>query len=997
MKHAPVRGPKPSLVFLLLAQGAWVPAAFAQERPEVPRPSEAADAEDEPLIFVTGSRIPQSNLTAVSPVTLVRGEEVRLQGAVLAEDLINSLPQAFGGQGSRIANSATGTATVDLRGLGSTRTLVLINNRRLLPGDPRLPAPDLNFVPTSLISRVEVLTGGASSVYGSDAVAGVVNFILDTNFEGVRADVQYSFAQHDNRGRSGLRSALDARNFGYPQGSVADGGAFNIDLAFGAGTGDGRGHVTAYVGYRHLDPILQGRRDYSACVAQSRLDRDGFDCGGSQVSANGSFITRAGLFQLAPDGTFVRGFTPYNFAPSNHYQRPDERYVAGLFADYEIGTAVEPYLEFMFMDDRTVAQIAPSGDFFGTSTINCDNPLLSAQQRAIVCAPGNLIRNENGAVAVFTDSTGQSYFRGRLYIGRRNVEGGGRQDDLQHSDFRLVGGVRGDFGRVWTYDAYFLFGRVKRAETYLRDFSITRLERALDVVGGPGGQPVCRSRLTGVDPDCVPWNVFAPNAVDAAALAYLQTPAFQRGSVEQQVANVSVTGLLGELGLHSPWAAEGVAINFGLEYRKDSLTFEPDVAFRTGDLAGQESVQPVRGAFDVREAFAETQIPLIEQGTVTLALSAGLRLSSYDDGLSRFSTDAYKIGIDFSPVGDLRLRASYQRAVRAPNVQELFSPQILSGGGYEDPCAGAQPTATAAQCALTGVTAAQYGNLEPSPLEVNNVFGGGNPALGPETATTRSVGVVLQPRWLPGFTTTVDWFDIDVKDTISVIVPSAVFLTCLGTGDPDFCRRIHRDQFGSLWIDGYVDATTTNIGSVRTRGVDVAITFSRALRDLGSFNLEFLGTWLDRLETDNGGLAVPFDCAGLYGGVCRRPRPSWRHKARLSWSGSDGIGLSLAWRHFAPVAIDRSSDQSVLAGPFSPGIARLRSQDYFDVTAIFRIASNYRLRLGVNNLFDREPPIVGSGPTNAQNGCVALCSGNSFPQIYDVLGRYIFAGVTLDL
>jgi hypothetical protein len=358
----------------------------------------SADADtatqDQGDILVTGSRIPQPNLTSTSPVTVLNSQEVKITGTTRAEDLLNSLPQVFAGQSSTIANGASGTATVNLRGLGSERTLVLVNGRRLLPGDPFSSAADINAIPAAMIRRVDVLTGGASSVYGADAVGGVVNFIMDTDFEGIRIDGQYSFYQHENGAREPIRTAIRARNFALAADNVAGGGTTDITLSIGAGFDDGRGHVSAFIGYRDVNQILQSKYDYSGCALNARTDAaiaaapvgpggvTEFACGGSGTSRNGTFLTNVGNFQIGPNRTLIPGSTPYNFGPLNHYQRPDERYIAGAFAKYEISGALKPYLEFMFMDDKTVAQIAPSGDFFSTTTVNCDNPLLSAQQRA---------------------------------------------------------------------------------------------------------------------------------------------------------------------------------------------------------------------------------------------------------------------------------------------------------------------------------------------------------------------------------------------------------------------------------------------------------------------------------------------------------------------------------------------------------------------------------------------------------------------------------------
>ncbi len=1031
--------------------------AFAQpDQPPQAGPAEAAQPADDQgqEVVITGSRIPAPpNLTAVSPVTVVNSQEIRLQGTTRTEDLINSLPQSFGGQGGNLANGASGTATVNLRGLGTNRTLVLINGRRLGPGDPETPNPDINVIPSAIVSRVDVLTGGASSVYGSDAVSGVVNFIMDTELQGVRLDAQYSFYQHDNDDARGLDAALDLRGFGYPTGSVADGGTYDLSMAIGAGFDDNRGHIVAYAGYRKLQAVTQGRRDYSACASQARptavpaSPSPFITCGGSATSANGTFIVYSGgtstFFQVGPNRTLIPGFTPYNFAPTNYFQRPDERYTLGAFANYEISPALVPYLEVMFMDDRTVAQIAPSGDFGNTFSINCDNPLMSAQQRAIVCAPGNLLTtpdipgqapstvtsdaNANPPVVrppqVFIDpTTGLPYFRGFVQLLRRNVEGGGRRDDLQHTNYRIVGGMRGDLSDVWSYDMYYYFAQTNFAETYTNDFSVTRLRRALDVIDNPatpGVDPVCRSTLDGTDPSCVPWDIFATGSVTPAALAYLQTPGFKRGTNQQTVASASLTGNLGSWGIQFPWANSGVGIALGVEYRKELLDEQTDAAFSalpSSDLAGQGApTLSIHGEFDVKEAFAEVRIPIVEDGFFQyLGLEAGYRYSDYGVGDRSFSTDTYKIGLDFAPVRDIRLRAAYNRAVRAPNIQELFAPQRVALNGNGDPCAGdfnpatpaGPPSATLVQCQAQGVTAGQYGGIAGNPAGQYNGLIGGNPNLEPEIADTYTVGVVLQPRFIPRLAITIDWFKISIDQAVQPIGQDAILQACVDSLNPTFCGLIHRDSLGSLWRSGsgFVIDLPQNIGGFSTRGIDVGVGYSMPISDSwGSLSFNLVGTWLDKLVTDNG--IQVYDCAGLYGLICTTPSPEWRHKARLTYTHPSGIGLSFQWRYFSGVGLDRADEsQPVLsrtngvANQFAPFNERIPAQSYFDLTLTARIGDHYNFRLGVNNITDRAPPIVGANGTSAViNACTGVfCSGNTFPNVYDAMGRYIFAGVTLD-
>lgn len=979
--------------------------AYAQDAPA------AAEEADDAVIIVTGTRIPQPNLTGLAPVTVVGAQEIKQMGVTRTEDLLNSLPQVFGDMGGNIANGATGTATVNLRNLGPERTLVLINGRRLMPGNPTSDngsAADINFIPAALVKRVDVLTGGASSTYGSDAVAGVVNFIMDTDFEGFQIDAQYSLYQHNNNS-SILDAAHAARGFTQPKGSVNDGGTIDLTVSFGGKFGDDdQGHFTAYAGYRKLKAVTQNRRDFSSCASQVSA-ASALSCGGSATSANGTFFDWASnTLQTGPGRTFIPGFTPYNFAPLNYFQRPDERYTAGVFADYEINEHFHPYMEAMFMDDRTVAQIAESGNFGNTLSVNCDNPLLSPQQLALVCAQPNLVTRilengfpivEEGAVPlVFTDqTTGAQYNRGFLQGLRRNVEGGPRRDDLQHTSFRVVVGMKGEINKAFSYDASYVFGRTNYAETYFNEFSARRLNLATDVVTNPAtGLPVCRAALSGIDTTCVPYDQYGgPGFITPAALNYVQIPGFQRGNTQERVFNANITGALGEYGLKTPWADQGLGINIGFEYRKESLELNTDQAFQQGDLTGQGAATlPVSGSFDVKELFGEFQLPIVQEGFVhRLSLEGGYRYSHYSTGVN---TDTYKIGLEFAPVRDITFRAGYNRAVRAPNVQDLFAPVRVALNGSSDPCAGSEPDATAAQCALTGLDPSQY-PVAANPAGQFNGLIGGNPNLTPEKSDTKTIGLVFQPSFLPGFNATIDGFDIKVKNLISTFGQDVTIAQCIATGDPTFCSLIQRDATGSLWRSsaGFISDLNRNIGSVKTRGIDVGASYSRRL-GASSIAVSLQGTYLDKFRTNNG-ISAPYDCAGYYGLVCGTPAPKWRHKARISYNMLNGLGLSLAWRYFGSVKLDRSSSNPTLAGAFAAFNEKLKAQSYFDVSATFDITDQYTFRLGVQNILDNDPPIIGAnGTSSVVNACTAVfCSGNTFPNVYDAMGRYLYAGVTL--
>jgi len=983
-----------------------VPAAkqpFAIAAAPAPTQVEAASASAQSII-VTGSRLAQPNLDSAGPVSVVSSHEIQLSGVSRTEDAINALPQAFAAQGANISNGASGTATVNLRGLGEARSLVLVNGRRLQPGDVLSPYADINMVPPALIKRVEVLTGGASSVYGADAVAGVVNFVLDTSFTGIRLDGQASVFNHYNDTNADILKANAIRGLYPPHGWSTNGGAQDVTGVFGAAFDDDRGHVTAFAAYRSQDPILQSTRDYSFCALgalpqpPSFPDIPRFFCGGPSESANGSFIQlnpqtfeTIDLFQVSGH-SFVPGFTSFNPAPYNYYQRPDERYSFGAFADYRLSGEISAYGELLFMDDHSLAQIAPSGDFRDTNRIACDNALLSQQQRDRICAPGRTFTGPlNG---------GENVEQTLTYVMRRNVEGGGRVDDIRHTDYRIVGGLRGDATPGVSFDAYYQFGRTLRNETYLNDFSVTRLARASDAVavdangqivapGTPGSTIVCRSVVTGIDTNCVPYNIFQEGSVTPEALAYLETPGFQRGVIDETVAHGDLTIEGDDYGLRIPWAETGVRLNVGAEYRKEKLDFDVDEQFRSGDLAGIGGpIPPVHGTFDVRELFAEIQLPIVQHDVIDeLTLSGGYRFSNYRVAGDGFHTDTYKLEAELAPVRDIRIRGSYNRAVRAPNITELFFPQSQGIAASADPCASpfgtSMPAWTAEQCRLTGVSASQYGHIVGNPAGQYNVLLGGNPSLRPEKADTWVAGVILRPSFIPGLAVTADYWKIRIKNLIGPSDFRATLEACAGVDrpqDPAACALIHRSPgTGSLWLgSGFIDVTNRNFAGIdlTTNGFDVQGSYERRMPSLGTLGISFSGTRVFNRDLPGPGN----ECAGYFGGICGTPTPEWRHKLRVSLFGSRA-GISGAWRHFSGV------DSKM---PVNPGTSRLSAAEYFDLALQFRASRWVNLRIGANNVLDREPPI-GGGAVG-----VGFGNGNTFPQVYDALGRYLFAAFTID-
>ena len=811
--------------------------------------------------------------------------------------------------------------------------------------------------------------------------------------------------------------------------------------------------------------MLQSRRNYSNCTVQESIRiTNGFfpwvfgpnntRCGGSATANPGNilvFITTPTVdasgnpinaktsttASLGPGTLTVGGANLFNYAPYNYFQRPDERYIAGAFADYEITPALKPYLEFMFMDDRTLAQIAPSGDFANTNLLNCDNPLLGAQQFQVLCGPGSL-NLVNGFLGNFPLAVGAgynpnpgaapidfinpvvgaanpTYQQAFAQLLRRNTEGGPRIADLKHVNYHAVLGLKGDLSKVWSYDSYFQYGKTDYTQVYKNEFSVRRLKNALDIVTNPAnGQPVCRSVLTGADPNCVPYDIFTAAGPSAAAINYLNVFGVITGQTSEQVADVNFTGALGEMGVQTPWSDEGVGVNLGAEYRKESLELNPDQSFQEGDLSGQGApTLPVSGNFRVLEVFGEANVPLIRHSFVEdLSLGLGYRKSYYKLSNNRtYDTDTYKLSAEFAPIRDIRFRGSYNRAVRAPNIQELFAPQFVGLDGSVDPCAGHQIQANEYGCRATGlaVGAATAAN----PAGQYNGLLGGNPNLSPEKATTKTVGVVLQPRMIPRLALTVDYWNIDLKGAIQGFGADAVINNCINhstaTAAAPSCALVHRDPGGSLWLTsgGFITDTPNNVGRIKTSGWDFNASYSYRLGGIGNLSGSFIGTLLDKYQVNNGLPGGIYDCVGLYGPTCSgatvassAPMPKWRHKARLSLQMPNGLGFSAQWRYIGKVDAETLSTNETLNGafPLNPGL-HIPSFSYFDLAMTATVGDHYNFRMGVNNVLDKRPPLVqtGSGALAGSNLCpTGPCNGNTYPGTWDALGRYLYAGVTLN-
>jgi iron complex outermembrane recepter protein len=992
---------------------AGVTSLHAQEAP-----APAANAAPVEEVVVTGSRLQTPNETSISPVTSVTATDIAATGLTRTEDILNNLPMVFAGMNSTTSNGADGTASIDLRGLGNQRTLVLVDGRRLGPGtgDGRNYS-DINQIPAALIERVDVETGGASAVYGADAVAGVVNFILNTHFEGVKIDAGYHFNEHSNT-NTYAQSLVTAAGDALPDSRVDTGFGKNVSILMGSNFADGKGNATVYATFDTQGAALQGKYDYSSC-ALSPAGKTQLTCGGSQISKSGLILAYGNsgsnlLYHTIDQHTGqIRPFNSatdlYNYGPLNYYQTPNERWTAGGFINYDINSHVNAYMEVMFTRNTSSAQIAASGDFGagGTTFVPCTNPLLSAQQRAVVCSASNLAAQGNP-----TENVNGTTIPGlNLYFLRRNVEGGPRIAAFQNDAMRIVAGLKGDFADAWHWDVYAQHGTVDANTSNENYFSSGNVANALNIISGPAnlptgapnpnaGKPECVSTYLGTDTKCVPYNVWAPGGVTPAAVAYLSAPLLVQSTVTEQVVSGNLTGDLGKYGVKLPTADSGLQVNIGSEYRSEASDFLPDALEQAGSAEGAGgATPPIHGNFHVREGFTEMRMPLLEHLPFadSLALEGGYRYSDYSEG---FKTNTYKAGIEYKPVHDLMVRASYQRAVRAPNIGELYTPQVVGLDGSADPCAGATPSASQAACALTGVSATQYGHISASTAHQYNGLLGGNPNLVPETADTYSIGAVFSPSFVQNLSFSVDYFNIQVKNVIGPIGGDTVLNNCLASGNAQssYCLAVHRAPgTGSLWLgnSGYVSDLNVNEGELYTAGFDFKANYRVPLRSLGSLAFGFEGTKLNSLATTPLEGGPSYDCKGFFGSTCGAANPNWRHVLNATWSTPwDGLDLTARWRYIGGDKSELTSTNGALAGNAFLPTSNIPAYNYLDLTAAFNLAKNVRMQVGVNNVADKDPPIVVGADCSTSSPAGANCNGNTFPGVYDAMGRYLFATVT---
>jgi outer membrane receptor protein involved in Fe transport len=968
-------------------------------------------------IVVTGSRIAQLARDTATPVSVVSAADIRLSGAINVEDIFKNstqfVPSTNGGAYGNVVPG--GTADVNLRGFGATRNLVLVNGRRFTISGPE-QVTDLNTIPTALIKRTEIVTGGSSAVYGSDAITGVVNFILRDDFHGLE-----------------LGSTL---NLDSPTGTPV----YSLDLTVGHNFGGGRGNITLSGNYLERGGITRAERGSFApqwlvagCVTADSYDKRGAGTplavpGGSTCRGAGGLpgLINSGSGDI-PNGRFTgvpvvgssgsnpaldaalvnaglgglgsRGFTfndagtiarpaldpqdNYNLQPDNYLIVPQQRWMGNAFAHYDISDRATAYGEFHYSRNKVDQQLAPAS-IGGNFLVNTNNPYLSGALQQVLT---QLDRAERTTSATNRPNDGLA----SLTMARRLVEVGPRLNSSERNVVRGVAGVRGKLGDVTpgflrdlSYDAYYSFAQTRQTDRQEGNISRRAFQAGLLSVGGAA--PLL--------------NVFGGN-LSQAGVDSLLGDATNHAVARQQVAALNLSGTLFELP-HGP-----AAFSMGVEWRKSSARDDPDPFLASGDAVGFPASLPTNGNITAREIYGEVKLPLLADLPMVqrLGVNGAFRYSDYDlKGVGGVWT--YLGGVEWRVDDGIALRGQYQRAVRAPNVGELFGGLRQSSEAAVDPCSNYQPTASRtaavrALCVASGVPAALVFTAPVQPNNLVTATYGGNPAVGVESSDTYTLGTVITPTAIPRLQVSVDYFNITLDGAIAPLGGGLnntlnLCYNVIQDSSSTFCQAINRNPVTGE-ISGQYSARIlqANTGSLKTSGIDLAARYSMdvgfglpGLGDRSTIALTTNWTWT-RDFTSTPVAAFPNiknRCVGAFGTTCGEPIPRFRGVTRVTWR-TGPLDLSVRGRFIDAVTIDTyllpkrsgAATTPVLDDLTNP---RIRAQQYFDVAFGYDVTSGIKITGGINNVLAHKPPIV----VNPR--------ANTYPTTYDALGMGFFLGAT---
>ncbi|MEM7357624.1 MAG: TonB-dependent receptor [Pseudomonadota bacterium] len=895
-------------------------------------------------VIVTGSRIKRADLSSVSPVSVVTGEEFKISGNLNVEQKLAELPQTLPSFGPSSNNPGDGTARVDLRGLGSARTLVLVNGRRYIPST-QTGVVDLNTIPGTLIKQVDVVTGGASAVYGSDALAGVVNFQLVDDFQGAEFTVLYDTT------------------------TEGDGEKINFDFTVGGNFDDGRGNAVVYGAVSDRAAVFAADRDFASVALTENNANTALVPGGSsgipgtRVFGGPTLPNGQNLGRFLPDGSGAP-FTladRFNYAPDNFLQIPQERYLISAMAHYDLTDNARVYTELSFIRNQVDQELAPTPAFLGSLEVNPDSPFFAPDVQTAL----NGIRSDTNGDGVVNGNDNAFL----PFIGRRMVENGSRQSLDTRDANRILVGVDGEINDTWSYDAFYSRSSLDQANILNNDVSDSRFRQAV-LVTDDGAS--CQDPSAG----CAPLNIFGAGNISQAAIDFVNIGATNLTQIVQEVIQGSVSGTLGSL----PATDQEVGVVLGVEYRKDESNFRPDTFLSSGDVLGFNAGNATTGKYDANEVFAEISAPITDQ----VELWGAYRYSDYSNigGVSSFAT-----ALSYAPNDKVRGRVGYQQAVRAPNVSELFSGSFNGFPTATDPCAadGFIPGVTSvALCEASGVPAGLVGNFNQANSQIEGSFGG-NANLSEESSDTFTVGLVFQPT--ENLDITLDYYDIEIEDAISVLGGSVdnvldICFNQIQDASSAFCQAVTRRPDGNV---GLVNVLNENIASIQTSGVDFTLNYNTDL-DFGiggndsTLSIDTKGTYLLDFDiTPVVGLDTVNECAGNFGNTCGSPLNEIIINTRVTWN-SGPWGISGLIRYLS-AADDDSLDNAGLTRD-DVLVDKISAEVYLDLAMTYDFSDDFSVTLGFNNILDTEPTPLGDVAEQV----------NTFPSTYDLLGpRFFFS------
>ena len=940
------------------AIGTMMPIAHAQD--------EGAQELEE--IVVTGSRIKRDTFNYSTPVSVIDNVEISSTGTTNLGDLLQTLPQSistFNNANTAFFTTFSGLSLTDLRYLGTDRTLVLVNGRRFVSGAP--PGGgygvDLNSIPTAIIDRIEVLTGGASAVYGSDAVAGVVNIITRTDFEGVDLDVQVGASTEGDKNKEDI--------------------TFTIGGEFGQG-----GFAMASVGYSDDDPLRSREREFSSLdLVYSDEDGDGF--GETAVFLGSSFPPQGRLTTPAGnswngDGSAFEFSDGINNIPADNFNRaqyrtifnPVERYFAAANVSYPLSDRLTAFTEVNWSNVATDSEIEP----FALS-INDDVFQFSRGGTTGLDVASNLLMPDLLKTNLLADGVTNTNQLGTNSWVRRLIEFGPRASQVDRTTSRAVGGLDFALSDDWSVDFYASYGRTEQNQENTGQINTERAALALDVELAPDGVTLqCANELARIQ-GCAPFNPFGEGTITPEAVRYLQAPGNLKTIVQQEVVHLGITG---ETGLELPGGP--VAVAGGVEYRKESGA-EINPGFNQTGIGGGNATAPTNGEFDVTEGYAEINLPVLSR----LTLDGAVR---YGDYSSVGGQTTWKVGFDSPIVDSVRFRGTYSESVRAPNIADLFAGAGETFANVNDPCDGVDNTTTgqiADNCRSIPVIQDRINDqgafiLTQPEKQGTGGFIGGNEFVNEETAESYTFGIVWQPEFLETFSAAIDFYNIEIDDGIATTSRNTVLQRCFDVPTAEFdpsCGpglvpggRVRRDlRPGAGALIG-VDSGTSNENRFETQGIDIELAYANEFGP-GTFSANLV--WNQLLKWDEIGIFTG-DVDDNKGEILT-PDSRASFNMQYAWSNWSAFWRTRYWSSAKDSNTPElfNENDCFCAEGLAPSANEVDAYFYHDVS--FGWSSGpYTVRLGLINAFDESPPML---PQFTQYGVTGV---NTAPEAYDTIG-----------